>query len=123
MRHPFDGIVTPAAQTRRSWLASALATLGAFVFGSRLFAAAPPAKAEADPNPEPNPRKKTTQAKGEEGRASTEKLNEEAATQALKEQGATTKALREEGAMTRALNENGGPRITTLALNEEGAKK
>ena len=103
MRHPFDGIVTPAPQTRRSWLASALATLGAFVFGSHLFAAAPPAKADADPNPEPKPRKKTTQAKAEEG--------------------ATTKALREEGAMTRALNEGGGPRITTLALNEEGAKK
>jgi uncharacterized protein RhaS with RHS repeats len=113
MRHPFDGIVTPAPQTRRSWLASALAALGAFVFGSRLSAAAPPARAEVDPNPEPNPRKKTTQAKGEEGRL----------TQALNEQGATTKALREEGAMTRALNENGGPRITTLALNEEGAKK
>jgi hypothetical protein len=112
MRHPFDGIVTPAPQTRRSWLASALATLGAFVFGSRLSAAAPPAKAEADPNPEPKPRKKPTQAKAEEG-----------ATLALNEQGAVTKALREQGAMTRALNENGGPRITTLALNEEGARK
>jgi len=113
MRHPFDGIVTPAPQTRRSWLASALATLGVFVFGSRLFAAAPPARAEQDPNPEPKPRKKTTQAKNEEGRL----------TQALNEQGATTKALREEGAMTRALNEGGGNRITTLALNEEGARK
>jgi hypothetical protein len=113
MRHPFDGIVTPVQQTRRSWLASALAALGALVFGSRLTAAAPPARAEQDPNPEPNSKKKTTQARNEEGRL----------TLALNENGATTKALREEGAMTRALNENGGPRITTLAVNEEGAKK
>jgi hypothetical protein len=107
MRHPFDGIVTP---TRRSWLAVALATLGGLLFGSRLFAAAPPTRTEDDPEPKAKP--KLTQAKGESGKL-TEKLNEQA----------TTRGLREEGAMTRALNENGGPKITTLALNEEGAKK
>jgi hypothetical protein len=122
MRHPFDGLVTPVSPSRRSWLA-ALAALGGLVFGSRLFAAAPP-PAGTGKKSDPEPKKKpSTRAKREEG-VSTEKLNEEGATKALNEQGGpTTKALREEGAFTRALNENGGPRMTTLALNEEGAKK
>src|SRR5262245_29618425 len=129
MRHPFDGIVTPVSGTRRSWLGGALATVAGLVFGSRAFAAAPPNKA-VDEDPEPKP--KPTQKRGEDGKPSTEALREEAAmTQALNENGGpTTKALREE-AMTRALNENGikpvpvnpNPKVTTLALNEEGANK
>jgi len=112
MRHPFDGIVTPSQPSRRSWLAVALATLGGLLFGSRLFAAAPPPSRTED-DPEPKPKPKTTKALNEDGKL----------TKALNEQ-ATTRGLREEGAMTRALNENGGPpQVTTLALNEEGAKK
>jgi hypothetical protein len=126
MRHPFDGIVTPMSATRRSWLGGALATVAGLVFGSRAFAVAPPSKA-GDVDPEPKP--KATQKRGEDGKPSTEAAREEAATLALNENGGpTTKALREE-AMTRALNENGikpvpvNPRVTTLALNEEGANK
>lgn len=99
MRHPFDGIVTTVQPSRRSWLA-ALATLGGLVFGSRLFAAAPPARSAGD-DVDPEPKKK-------------KKPEEKPLTRGLREQG---------GAMTRALNENGGPRVTTLALNEEGGKK
>jgi hypothetical protein len=104
MRHPFDGIVNPTPISRRSWLATALASLAGLFAAGRLSAAAPPARTEQDVDPEPKPRRKPTLARGESG-------------------GPSTRALNEEGAMTRALQENGGPRATTLALNEEGARK
>ena len=104
MRHPFDGIVDPAP-TRRSWLAAAFASMAGLFAAGRLSAAAPPARTEQDVDPEPKPRRKTTLARGEAG-------------------GPSTRALNEDGAMTRALRENGGgPQVTTLALNEEGARK
>src|SRR4051794_1166942 len=116
MRHPFDGILTPNNPGRRTWLAAGLALFGG-LFTARLFAAAPPPVADRaageDADPEPRRRTRTTQARGEDGAVLTQALNEQA----------TTRGLREEGAMTRALNENGGPRVTTLALNEEGARK
>lgn len=107
MRHPFDGI-TPAKPSRRSWLGAALAAAsGLFALASRSQAVAPPRSAFDETDPEPRP--KPTVGLNEQGK------------------GPTTKALREEAAMTRALNENGGiiapPRVTTLALGEEGAKK
>jgi hypothetical protein len=114
MQHPFDGIVTPNNPGRRTWLAAGLALFGG-LFATRLFAAAPPAAATEE-NAEPEPRRRSqpsSTARNEEGGAVTQALNEVA----------TTRGLREEGAMTRALNENGGPRVTTLALNEEGARK
>jgi hypothetical protein len=113
MRHPFDGIIVSQKTTRRSWLGAALAAAAGLIgLGSRALAVAPPARTVIDPT-DPEPKPKLTQARGEAG----------VATRALNE--AATQALNEQGAMTRALNENGiGPHnVTTLALNEEGAKQ
>src|SRR5262245_9750827 len=107
MRHPFDGIVTPAS-SRRGWLGGMLAGVAGLFFASRATAQAPAdKKADTEADVDPEPKRRKTVAK-----PTTEALNEEAAvTKALNE--AITRARGE--AMTQALNE-GGIRVTTLAL-------
>jgi hypothetical protein len=129
MRHPFDGINTPAPApqaSRRHWLRTMLASLAGVIGFGAARAAAPPlnVRTVAEPSPEPS----TTAAREEGAKATTKALREEAATGALRENGGlTTRALREEGGKvtTKALNEEGAAKppvkkVTTLALGEEG---
>jgi hypothetical protein len=153
MQHPFDGIIVPdqsgaeqdtGRPTRRSLfkvLAGAVAGLFAFASGARAQQARKGvlslalgeaggntlsrafAEEAGDPTKDPTKMRReegaplpSTEAVGEEGGATTKALNEEG--------GVTTKALNEEGGkLTRARNEDGGPRLTTLALGEEGGRR